>query len=76
MLVKPLADCSGHIADRGGGECRFYEPGLAETPYPLPCPGNVLSAHCPTAGAICRDAALRESCVVKMSWTESMTELG
>lgn len=47
-------------------------PGQLEAPYSLPCPWNVCSVH---MGAVFKDTALREQCVIEAIWMVYMTPL-
>lgn len=45
-------------------------PGQSEAPYPAPVLGMYILPTVPTVGAIFKDSALRDQCVVETTWAE------
>ena len=73
-VLAIVVGCHGEDVTAGGPVSETLAiRGSPPTP-PLPCPGNTLLSAVPTGGAMCKDAALRERGVPKISWSVYVTE--
>ena len=64
-LLEKIIEGTRLSGDPGAG------PGQLEAPYPAPVLAVRILPTVPTVGAIFKDAALSDQCVVETTWTES-----